>query len=90
MIQRLNSANCISFLPTGALLGSAKMGHLVNWTGGSVVLFICCQVGVMQRKGPRKDITHTFAERGPLSVSDSITQGMICLSKLWQLVPTAG
>lgn len=90
MIQRLNSANCISFLPTGALLGSAKMGHLVNWTGGSVVLFICCQVGVVQRQGPRKDITHTFAERGPLSVSDSITQGMICLSKLWQLVPSAG
>ena len=64
-IQRLNSANCISFLPTGALVGSAKMGHLANWTGGSVILFICCHVGAMRREGPREDITnsHLCGER---------------------------
>jgi len=34
MRQKLNSANCITFLPAGSLGGSGQEGTLAEWKGG--------------------------------------------------------
>ena len=80
MIQRLNSGKCISFSPTGALLGSANLWYLANWTGEGSVLFICCQFGAFQWKCPVK-IPHLSKIR-----RKGLCQFLIASPKQWYVI----
>lgn len=80
MIQRLISANCFSFLPTGALLGSANLWYLANWTGEGIVLFICCQVGAFHLECPMKRSHLSKIQR------EGLCRFLIASPKQWYII----